>query len=241
MQKKTIDHPFHKISFDIDESKSWTARDEKLLNTYLQLHDNEKQRHEAASGLRKQFIEMDKRTETLRKELNGVKKKITAIRDAADHIIAQINLHVPKAVEKFTEQVNETNEAIQEHHAKMQEFEKEVKELSDLKNKFMDEEEEETLWERLSELKITYAHDSRLATDYVSFDDDEQRFREKASFMSRQNDQYMDYCNRAVDNYNRLLLELTAQYDVWNEFGRRMKLIEHITGRNSGFMEIGTN
>lgn len=228
MKKKIVEHPFHKISFDYDESKDWTPRDEKLLNTYLQLHDSEKQRQDEASSLRKQFSELEKHVEQVRKELKKVEKKITATRNEADHILAQVNLQVPRAAEKFTEQVNETNDDIQDYHKKMQQLEKEINELNKLKDKYIDD-DEEPLWERLSELKITYAHDNRLSTDYVSFDDDEQRFRDKVSYISHQNDRAIDYCDRVVDNYNRLLLETTVQYEVWNEFGRRLKLIEQIT------------
>ena len=239
MKKKIIEHPFHKISFDYDEAKAWTRRDEKLLNIYLQLHDNEKQRQETAGALRKQFTELNKHIESIRKELKQIQKKINATRDAADHIIAQVNLRAPRAAETFVAKVNKTNDAIQVYHKKMERLEAEIKELNALRNKFTDD-DEEPLWERLSELKITYAHDKRMSTDYVSFDDDEQRFRDKVGYISRQNDKAIDYCDKVTDNYNRLLLETTTQYEVWNEFGKRMKLIEQITGMNKGF-EFGEN
>ncbi len=228
VKKKIVEHPFHKVSFDYDEKKEWTPRDEKLLNTYLQLHDSEKQRQDEASSLRRQFSGLEKHVERVRKELKQVEKKITATRNEADHIIAQVNLQMPRAAEKFSEQVNGTNDDIQDYHKKMQQLEKEINELNGLKDKYIDD-DEQPLWERLSELKITYAHDNRLSTDYVSFDDDEQRFRDKASYISHQNDKAIDYCDRVIDNYNRLLLETTVQYEVWNEFGRRLKLIEQIT------------
>lgn len=241
VQKKQIAHPFHKIAIDYDESKPWTARDEKLLKLYLQLHDTESQRHATAQDLMKKYGELEKGVEAVRKELKQVKDKLKATRDAADHVLAQINLHVPNVLEKFTQSVNETNDAIQDYDKKLRALEVKIKKLHALKDKYHDEEEEDSLWDRLSELKITYAYDTRLAIDYVSFDDDEERFREKASFMSRENERYLDYCSRVTDNYNKLLVETEVQYEVWGEFGRRMKLIEHVTGRDSGYTEISRN
>ncbi|MDZ4844272.1 MAG: hypothetical protein SH857_01840 [Chitinophagales bacterium] len=241
MQKKQIAHPFHKIMFDYDESKPWTTRDEKLLNIYLELHDHEAKRHEQARELLKQYGDLDRQVEAVRKEQKEMKKKLKSTRETADHILAEVNLKRPNAMERFVQLVNDTNDAIQEYDKKIRELEKVIKELTEKKDKYEEEEEENTLWDRLSELKITYGYDKNLATDYVSFDDDEQRFREKASFISRQNENHMNFCNRVVDNYNKLLLETEIQYEVWTEFGKRMILITQITGRNSGLTEISTN
>lgn len=241
MQKKTIEHPFHKIIFDYDESKPWTTRDEKLLNIYLQLHDYEAQRHEQARVLHKQYGELDRQVEAIRKEMKEMKAKLKATRDAADHILAEINLNRPNAMEDFVQQVNKTNDVIQEYDKKIRVVEKVIKELTAKKDKYEEEDEDNELWNRLSELKITYGYDKNLSTDYVSFDDDEQRFREKVSFMSRQNENYMNSCDRVVENYNRLLLETEIQYELWTEFGKRMVLITHIAGSNAGLTQISTN
>lgn len=241
MQKKTIEHPFHKIIFDYDESKPWTPRDEKLLTVYLQLHDREAQRHEQARALHKQFGELDRQVEAVRKEMKEMKAKLKATRDAADHILAEMNLNRPNAMERFVQQVNETNDVIQEYDKKIRVAEKSIKELTERKDKYEEEDEDNALWERLSELKITYGYDKNLSTDYVSFDDDEQRFRDKVGFMSRQNENYMNSCNRVVENYNRLLLETEIQYEVWTEFGKRMMLITHISSMNSGLTQASTN
>ena len=166
---------------------------------------------------------------------------LKSTRETADHILAEVNLKRPNAMERFVKMVNDTNDVIQEYDKKIRALEKVIKDLTEKKDKYEEEEEENTLWDRLSELKITYGYDKNLATDYVSFDDDEQRFREKASFISRQNENHMNFCNRVVDNYNKLLLETEIQYEVWTEFGKRMVLITQITGSNSGLTEISTN
>ncbi|HXH19290.1 MAG TPA: hypothetical protein VNJ07_09425 [Chitinophagales bacterium] len=241
MQKKQIEHPFHKISFDYDDTKPWTARDEKLLNTYLRLHDSEARRHENARDLMKRYGEHEKHIEEVRKKMKQMKEKLTATRDAADHILAQIQLQVPNALENFVKQMNETNDFIQEYDKEIRKLEAETMDLKKLKDHYHDEEEDSSLWELLTDLKITYGYDKNMAIDYVSFDDDEERFREKASYISRQNDNYMDYCNRVIENYNRLMLETEIQYEVWKEFCRRMVLIEHITGHDSGKTTISIN
>jgi len=241
VQKKTIEHPFHKITIEYDETKPWTPRDEKLLNIYLQLHDAEARQHEIAFDLLKKYGEHGKHIEALRKELKTVREKLNSTREMADHVLGQLSLKVPNALENFVQSVNATNDMIQEYDKKLRELEVESRELNVLKEKYHDEEEDNQLWERLSELKITYAYDNNLSIDYVSFDDDEERFREKASYISHQNDNYMNSCDRTIENYNRLVVETEVQYEVWKEFCKRMALIEYITNRDAGFSEVSSN
>jgi len=97
------------------------------------------------------------------------------------------------------------------------------------------------LWERLLELKITYAHDSRLATDYVSFDLEEERFRTHTGLLNKQNEKHINYCNSVINKFNLLQSETETQYELWAEFGKRLKLIEQITGPDPGFTDISLN
>jgi len=241
MQKKTIEHPFRKITFDFDECKQWTPRDEKLLKLYLKIHDSEAKQQAAARELMKKYGALDRQVTEVRTRLKKVKDTFAATREAADHVLAEVNLRKRNALEKFVQRVNDTNDIIQEYDKKIRELEKEIKELSTEKEQFHNEEEDNPLWRRLSELKITYAYDSRMAIDYVSFDGDEERLREKTTFISRQNDNHINFCDRVVENYNRLLLETTTQYELWSEFGKRMMLIQQISSQNSGFTEISGN
>ena len=172
-----------------------------------------------------------------------MEKQITATRNAADNIASPSATVSSAVLQKFGKQVNETNNTVQRYDKNIRQLEIEIKELIRLKDIYIDEDEdyENSLWERLSELTITYAHDQRLATDYVSFDNDEEQLRDRATFMSRENDRLIDHCDRVIENYNRLLLETTVQYEVWKEFGKRLELIERIFGVSGNFPDFSSN
>ncbi len=239
--KKTINHPFHKVSFDYDDKKKWTARDEKLLNLYLSLLDSEEQRYKQASELKKKYIGLASAVGEVRRELKKVRDALTAAREAADHVVAELTLRKKNTLKAFTRKVNKASAAIQDYDQRFRKAEALQAELSKPLDAFQDADEDDSLWQRLSELKITYAYDKRMAIDYVSFDEEEERFRDKIGYINHQNDNTVNYCHSVIDDYMLLRCETEMQYELWAEFGRRLTLIEYVTKMDSGIADLGMN
>jgi hypothetical protein len=66
------------------------------------------------------------------------------------------------------------------------------------------------------------------AIDTMSFDEDDERFRDFISLRDMQNQHTIDYSNGIIENYNRLILETNTQYGIWEEFLKRLSLIRQV-------------
>lgn len=242
MQTKTIQHPLRTISFEYDETIPWTTQDENMLNSYLHVHGMEVLARENAQAIFEKYIIHDKHVEELRKTLVLVKEKVATAQQSADHLLDNITLRKPNVIEDFTEAVNTTSDYIDEYHRQMEVLKEECDELNTVLKEIMDDEENDKAWEIFSELKSKHFQNYETnAIDIVSFDKEDDKFRGFTSFHRNRNEKHIDYCNKTVENYNKLLLEITAVYEVWSEFGKRLVLIQRILDNANGITTIHMN
>ncbi|MGB4773791.1 MAG: hypothetical protein WBP45_01345 [Daejeonella sp.] len=242
METKTIQHPLRTISFEYDETIPWTTQDEALLNSYLHVHNMQVLIRENVEVLFHKYAVHDKHVEELRKELVLVKEKVACAQQSADRLLDNITLRKQNVVEDFIEAVNTTSDYIDEYHKQMEVLKEECDELNAVLKEIMDDEENDKVWEIFSDVKSEHFQNYEInAIDIVSFDKEDDKFRGFASFHRDRNGDRIDYCNRAVENYNKLLLEITAVYEVWTEFGKRMVLIQRILDNAYGITTIHMN
>jgi len=241
MQQKLVEHKLRKIQFEYDDTKPWTEQDENLLNAFIGLHDYELERKTTGQELMKQYSARDKEIENAREVLKKVKETFAATRQMADHLVADVAYKKSHAVEKFYEAVNTTNDAIQEYDKIMRAIGDEA--LDKQKEKYFEEEENHQAWEVFETATNEHYNNYEVnAIDIVSFDKADEAFKTYLSVVINSgNSSAMDYMNEVIHNYNLLMLETEVQYELWQEFTKRIFLIEKITGSDSGTAYFNMN
>lgn len=228
MISKTIEHITRKISFSADESRTWTEDDEKLVTAYLQLHNREQSLKIQGDDLVKKFTGINKQTEKLRAILNVVKKLITAASELAD----KFNPIIPKKqeiVKQITDETEKISNRIQKYHRLMEKLSVEIDVHSKINSRFLDDLENMELWEAYKEVMHIHFNNYEInSIDIVSFSNEDELFRGFASVWDDKNKYAFDYSDKAIENYNRLILETEIQYGIWKEYLKRFELIRLI-------------
>ncbi len=105
----------------------------------------------------------------------------------------------------------------------------------------MDDEQEHSPLQQLRDLVITYFHDSRMATDYASFDDEMESATNVFNYHYHANAEMLHTCNEFISEQNLLITEISGFYRLWNEFGKRIILLEKLLGSEDSFPGFSVN
>ena len=212
MANKTIEHSFRKISFDTSNVISFTSDDEELLAAYLKLHD-------AA-------IEQ---TEEVRTKLDEVKEIISAASKLTDIISSAVINQKEALLTELSTHSEKVNEKIREYHTHLEDLYAQIHTLEEMINTFEEREEDLTLHDEFQDIQSKhYNNYENNSIDIVSFDDEENRFRDYLSFREKHHTSIISFADETINRYKLLSAETTAQYDLWAELFKRILLLQQL-------------
>ena len=242
MKQQVIEHAARKISFSTDELKPWTKEDETLIKAYISLHDKELSLKAQAKELLSLSADLNKQTEKVRLKLIELKEMIAAISKLADGFIVVSPNRQHKANEINKEAEKLSAYITGDYHSILSELELTVKACEEKNGAFINDTENNELWDAYSDIKHSHFHNYEInAIDIVSFDKDDDTFRGFASVWRDHNKGIIDYANEAIGNYNKLILETEMQYALWEEFLKRLSLIRMVTAAETGEISASSN
>jgi hypothetical protein len=242
VKQQVIEHATRKISFSTDELKLWTKEDEILMKAYISLHDKELLLKAQAKELLSLSADLNKQTEKVRLKLIALKEMIAAISKLADGFIV-INPNRQHKANEISKEAKKLNAHIRgEYHSILSELELTSKTCSEKNEAFINDTEDDELWDAYSDIKHSHFHNYEInAIDIVSFDKDDDTFRSFASVWRDHNKGIIDYANEAIGNYSKLILETEMQYALWEEFLKRLSLIRMVTATETGEISASSN
>jgi hypothetical protein len=242
VKQQVIEHATRKISFSADELKPWTKEDETLIKAYISLHDKELLLKAQANELLSLSADLNKQTEKVRLKLIELKEMIAAISKLADGFIV-INPNRQQKANEISKEAEKLGAYITgDYHSILSELELTSKTCSEKNGAFINDTEDNELWDAYNDIKRSHFHNYEInAIDIVSFDKDDDTFRNFASVWGDHNKGIIDYANEAIGNYNKLILETEMQYALWEEFLKRLSLIRMVTATETGEISASSN
>jgi hypothetical protein len=242
METKKIEHALGIFTFEYDESKPWTEEDDLMLNRYIELMDIEDEINKKTFHILGLYDEHNKNIEALRATLAPIKDLMKAAQEATDEVLNNIAINKPRAFLDWADRVNKTTDAIATIDAPLNQLAKESDPIIHQFNELVLEQESGQRWERFEEIqKRHYGNCENNAIDISSFYNQDQKMRDTMSYHTNRNKDMITFCDKTILNYNYLMLEIDRIYCIWEEHGKRVRLIEFIVNERSGLSALFMN
>ncbi|MBV9962882.1 MAG: hypothetical protein JO072_11610 [Parafilimonas sp.] len=181
MISKVFNHSTRNISFLVDELKLWTKDDERLIKSYIKIHDHEQNLANRARELNTETQHIRDAIEQTRKHLVEVEKQIKELSKFAD----TFHLADPKKEEKAEQIFDKADKVygtIDTHQHLFEELEKKIEKFCALKSAFLNSLEDFTLWEKFDKIRNKHAQRYKVnSIDIVTFEMEEELFKDYVS------------------------------------------------------------
>jgi hypothetical protein len=217
---KEIQHPLRLINLEIDDSKPLTKKENKLINTYVKLHDRFKSIKDIQSEMQENIIKHRNRLQEVFGLYEGCEQQIkTMVSDGENLLVKQDNYQTYK--KKFDALMKYALNYNLAYHVFNEKFEKMIEELDSIqaiRNTCIDyyDADDDPLWKMYDEL-VTWLFENYkgLSVDIVAFDTDSQNFLTIRHKASQEFDKfYNDLKKYIIEEYNPFM---TRYNSVMNE------------------------
>jgi hypothetical protein len=235
MNKKEIQTRLRKITLQLEEGKEWTAADQEVQDKYVALHELVFEQNLKIKTLHDRYQDFNKQVDAHREELQKVKQASKHARTLADKLSETVGVYNPGNVEEFVQAVNDCSEVIAVYHTILEKMGPVLGDYIEQLDAIQDEEDvHEEEFDEFSTILMEHNKNYEInAIDIVKFDFEQDMFRAQMSLDSSSNDKMIQRCHDVVHNYNTLMLESDLQYQVWNEFNKRVSLLQMIADDGS--------
>lgn len=242
METKKIEHRLGTFAFDYDESKPWTDDDELMLNRYIEVLDAEVEVNEKTNQVFKLYAEHNKNVEAFRASLLPIKEQLLSAQRASDHVLDNIVLQKPNAYQNWRDQINSTHAVITKIDSDLEILVQERETVLTPYNQIIQEEESEQKWDQFAQIQNKhYQNYENNSIDILCFDREDQKMRGTITFHNHYNKDLLNYCEKTIQSYNTLMIEIDRIYRIWEEHVKRVHLIEFIINERAGISAISMN
>ena len=226
IQTKKFEMGIHTISFNYEDEAPWTADDEALEKTHIALAEREMRIRDMMYKSLTDHSPIDKEIQEVRTFLQLVKDLSKDARDEADFYVESMMQMEDYGKELLAEKVDTALKAFEEYHKKLLALEPGITKLSAFINNYVEMDEDMTDWEIHSEIKSNhYRNWKNNSIDICSFDKEMERFHAFTSVNKDSNSSIYRLLDGYILDYNKLMLETEVQYGIWEEFAKRVDLL----------------
>ena len=236
MPTKIIEHAIDKIRIEYGyNDNAWTETDEELAQALVKMYDHELAMDKKSNAMMTDYFAATSITDTQREELGKLATQLAGIREEADTFREHFGLAVPPSFVDFSFRVSEASQAIRDFDAPFREHCNRMEELCDLLNAFTEESEEDyVLWEEYTDVKDRHSDDyENNSIDIVKFDFTNEKLHAVESVHGDRRSDNRERCREYHDDHRCLVLEVTVEYKVWDEFVKRFMLLAYIFGEKT--------
>jgi|GEM_PF-950736 len=226
IQTKRFEMGIHTISFNYEDAAPWTAEDEALEKTHIALAEREIMIRDMMSKSLNDYSPIDKEIQDVRTFLQLVKDLSKDARDEADFYVESMMQMEDYGKELLGEKVDTAVKAFEEYHKKLLSLEPGITKLSAFINEYVEMDEDMTDWKIHSDIKSKhYKNWKNNSIDICSFDKEMDRFQAFTSVTKDSNSSIYRLLDGYILDYNKLMLETEVQYGIWEEFAKRVDLL----------------
>jgi len=224
--EKKFEYPAHTVTYSYDDEKCWTEDDVALENTFLTLVQSHVDISEMMYKSLSKYSPFSKEIESVRAFLMLITDFIKEAIQEADNFIASLMTDEDYSRDLLTQKVNVIINALTEYHPKLTALETSVNSVVEFINKYIELDEDYTLWEKLSEVESRHFKDyENNSIDIVSYDRAKEFFQSYVSVHSTSNNSIYRMLDGYVLDYNKLMLQTEMQYAIWEELTKRVDLL----------------
>jgi len=226
IQTKEFEKGIHTIKYNYDESLVWTEEDELLEKTHLELVDRENKIRDMMYKSLTEYSPIDKDIKEVRTFLMLIKDLSKEARDEADIYVESLMQMDDYSKDALGEKVETAVKAFEEYHKKLIDLEPGITKLSEFINNYIEMDENMTEWDFHTTVKGKHYNNwENNSIDICSFDEEMERFYAFVSVNKDSNSSIYRLLDGYILDYNKLMLETEAQYGIWEEFSKRVDLL----------------
>lgn len=226
VQTKKYEVGVHTISYEYDDAKPWTDEDEALEKKHIELVERERLISDMMHNSLNEYSPINNQIQEVRAFLLLIKDLSKDARDEADFYVESMMQMEDYGKELLAEKVETAVKAFEEYHKKLLSLEPDITKLSQFINAYVEMEEDMDDWNEHSNIKTKHYHNwANNSIDICSFDKEMERFGSYASVMKNHNSNIYRLLDNYILDYNKLMLETEGQYSLWEEFSKRVDLL----------------
>ena len=224
--EKKFEFPAHTATFSYDDEKSYTEDDTELEKAFITLIEYHVNLSDMMYKSINKYSPFSKEIITVRDFLLLISDFIKEGIKEADDFVASLMTEEDFSKDCLTEKVNIIVKALTEYHPKLMALTPQIDLIAAFINKYTQLDEDHTLWDEFSEIESRHFKDwENNSIDIVTFDRAMEFFRAYVSVHSNSNSSIYRMLDGYVLDYNKLMLHTEMQYAIWEEFSKRVDLL----------------
>jgi|GEM_PF-6187153 len=232
MAQLQINYSGSSYCFDFEDNKEWTVDDHALYTGLLDVMKCEENTHEECRKECIAFAELQKEIKALVAYYEDVEIHVRKIIEHTDEFTAKILIVKVGDVPGFRAMISDGDEDIMELDKRLSLLDDNVKKLKP-EGKDLSACETSAEWNNFKSIMNRHYHNYSIQSiDIGSFDKMVQAIYDVFGFMKKQNDDYTYLNKTVVNNYTILLEKAAGLYRVWDEYRKRVMLLERIIIEN---------
>lgn len=174
----------------------------------------------------KEYSPIDKDIQEVRTFLMLIKDLSKEARDEADFYVESLMQMDDYSKDTLGEKVETAVKAFEEYHKKLLSLEPGITRLSTFINEYVELDEDMSEWNTHSDVKSEHYNNwKNNSIDICSFDKEMDRLYAFVSVNKDSNSSIYRLLDGYILDYNKLMLETEAQYGIWEEFAKRVDLL----------------
>ena len=226
VQTKSFEVGIHTISYDYNDAVTWTEQDALLEKTHIALVEREAKIREMMYDSLNEFAPIDKEIQEVRTFLMLIKDLSKEARDEADFYVESLMQMDDYSKYALGEKVETAVKAFEEYHKKLLSLEPGITRLSTFINEYVELDEDMSDWNTHTDVKSEHYNNwENNSIDICSFDKEMDRFYAFVSVNKDSNGSIYRLLDGYILDYNKLMLETEGQYSLWEEFAKRVDLL----------------
>ncbi len=224
--EKIIEFPAHSATITYDDEKSWTEDDFALENAFVTLIESHVNLSEMMYKSLSEYSPIAKEIESVRAFLMLIADFIKEAIEEADNYIASMITEEDYSRDILSDKVNNIVKALSEYHPKLITLEPTINSIVNFINKYIELDEDYSLWDELSKIESNHFKNWKSnSIDIVAFDRAKEYFQAYVSVHSNSNSGIYRLLDGYILDYNKLMLQTEMQYAIWQEFSKRVELL----------------
>lgn len=226
VQKKIFEVGIHTISYEYNDAVPWTEQDALLEKIHIALVEKEVKIREMMYDSLNEFAPVDKEIQEVRTFLMLIKDLSKEARDEADFYVESLMQMDDYSKDALGEKVATAVKAFEEYHKKLLSLEPGITTLSTFINEYVALDEDTSDWNAHTDAKSEHYNNwENNSIDICSFDKEMDRFYAFVSLNKDSNGSIYRLLDGYILDYNKLMLETEGQYSLWEEFTKRVDLL----------------
>lgn len=243
MATKELMYEGRKVSYTYNEHAAWTELDQQLADALFGLAEREAALERDVKAAMERAGAVDKELKAVAEQTTAVREVLRAAQTAATDYVAALQLGRTDTADAFAEAVNAANDAIHDQHDRFtDQYEAYCAVIEDHKALLdrMDSEGEE--WDAHMHVLIVRAcQTDGIATDAVSFDQAHQDLLGILTVHSDHQKDMLQYMLDVAAEHDQLHERIAGQQEVFGEYCERLKVIDLLSQKLAGAVQVGLN